>query len=161
MAKLEKYKKKRDFKKTSEPQGEEGIRNLARPIYLIQKHKASHLHFDLRLEIDGALKSWAVPKEPSSDPKIKRLAVHVEDHPLAYAAFHGTIPEGEYGAGTVEIWDRGTFENIKEKSLESQYHDGQLEIDLKGKKLKGPYVLVKTGAGKNWLFKKMLEQDGD
>lgn len=97
---------------------------------------------------------------PSTDPLVKRLAVQTEDHPLAYAAFEGMIPEGEYGAGKVEIWDRGTFENIKkEKSLNSQYRAGQLEVDLKGRRLKGAYVLIKTGPGKNWLLKKMRAEE--
>lgn len=155
MAKLTKYKKKRDFKKTPEPEGGLGIENLKRPIYLIQKHNAQNLHYDLRLEIDGTLKSWAVPKIPSSDPSIKRLAIETENHPLAYTNFTGTIPEGEYGAGKVEIWDQGSFGNIKSESLVAQYRGGQIEINLQGRKLKGGYVLIRTGPGKNWLFKKL------
>lgn len=149
---LEEYKKKRDFKKTREP-GEAvrssslavGRKNL---IYVIQKHNASHLHYDLRLEMDGVLKSWAVPKEPSADPAVKRLAVAVEDHPLGYEKFMGTIPAGEYGAGTVEIWDQGTYQ-LLEKS-EKAY-----SLEISGRKLKGLFYLVKLKPGediKNWLF---------
>lgn len=115
--------------------------------YVIHEHHASHLHWDLRLEHKGVLKSWAIPKEPSDDPKVKRLAIEVEDHELDYAKFEGTIPEGEYGAGKVEIWDSGTYEPVK-------FEKDSIEIDIHGKKLKGIYHLVrfkKTGP-KNWLF---------
>jgi DNA ligase D-like protein (predicted 3'-phosphoesterase) len=155
---LEEYKKKRDFKKTAEPEGTDGspaAKATSRMadgskslIYVIQKHNASHLHYDLRLEMDGVLKSWAVPKEPSSDPTVKRLAVAVEDHPLGYESFSGTIPEGEYGAGTVEIWDRGTYQ-LLEKS------DKAYSLEIIGKKFKGTFYLVKLKPGedkKNWLF---------
>jgi len=155
--KLEEYKQKRNFSKTPEPQDKADIEKLHHPIYLIQKHDASRLHYDFRLEIDGILKSWAIPKGPSRDPKVKRLAVETEDHPLAYASFSGKIPVGEYGAGTVVIWDRGTFKNIKTKSISAQYKDGQIEFQIRGRKLKGPYVLIKTG-GKNWIFKRMQEK---
>lgn len=156
---LTEYKKKRDFKKTSEPSADAAVEDFKRPIYLIQEHDASRLHYDLRLELDGVLKSFAVPKGPSDDPEVKRLAVQTEDHPLAYAAFHGTIPEGEYGAGTVKIWDRGTYENLKNQSLESQFNSGQVEIDIKGQKVKGAYVIFRTGRGKNWILKKMVEEN--
>lgn len=120
--------------------------------YVIQKHHASHLHWDLRLEHKGVLKSWAVPKEPSSDPKVKRLAVEVEDHKLGYEKFEGVIPEGEYGAGKVEIWDSGTYEPVK-------FEKDSIEVDIHGKKLKGPYHLVrfKNAGPKNWLFFKGKE----
>jgi len=116
-----------------------------RRIYVIQKHAATHLHFDLRLEMDGVLKSWAVPKEPSTLPSVKRLAVQVEDHPVEYASFEGTIPEGEYGAGKVEIWDKGTYKLIDRK-------EDKLIVEIDGAKLSGVYVLVRFKDKKNWLF---------
>ena len=140
---LEKYKKKRDFKKTSEPKAK--VKKSKKPIYVIQEHHASHLHWDLRLEFDGVLKSWAVPKKPSKDPKVRRLAVEVENHPIDYAKFEGTIPEGEYGAGEVKIWDEGTFE-VENRKV------NKIIFKIKGKKLKGNYVLVKFKPPKNWLF---------
>jgi DNA ligase D-like protein (predicted 3'-phosphoesterase) len=140
---LDTYKKKRNFEKTTEPSGQE-IKKDGH-VFVIQKHSASHLHWDLRLEMDGVLRSWAVPKEPSSDPTVKRLAVMVEDHPLEYAKFEGTIPEGNYGAGTVEMWDGGTFEMIEKT-------DKGYVFRLNGRKLKGTYVLFKFKPPKNWLF---------
>jgi len=119
------------------------------PIFVIHKHFASHLHWDLRLEMDGVLKSWAVPKEPPMTKSVKRLAIQVEDHSLNYADFEGEIPEGNYGAGKVEIWDNGTYELIEKSNKE-------IKIVLHGKKLKGKFVLVKTKygkqKGKSWLF---------
>ena len=145
------YRKKRDLKKSGEPEPSVKSSNK-RLIYVIQKHYASHLHWDLRLEIDGVLKSWAIPKEPPAKEGIKRLAIQVEDHPLDYAKFHGIIPEGNYGAGKVEIWDKGTYE-ILEENLKS------MKIRIHGKKLKGDYALVKTHYGnkpsKSWLFFKI------
>jgi DNA ligase D-like protein (predicted 3'-phosphoesterase) len=140
---LNEYRKKRDFQKTTEPKGD--VAAGERRIYVIQKHAASHLHFDLRLEMDGVLKSWAVPKEPSTLPSVKRLAVQVEDHPVEYASFEGTIPEGEYGAGTVEIWDKGTYKLIDRK-------EDKLIVEIDGAKLSGAYVLVRFKDEKNWLF---------
>lgn len=121
------------------------------PIFVIHKHAASHLHYDLRLEMDGVLKSWAVPKEPPEEAGIKRLAVQVDDHPLEYAKFHGTIPEGMYGAGKVEIWDSGKYELIEQTG-------NKIIFLLHGKKLKGKYSLIRfTKSGeKNWLFFKSL-----
>jgi DNA ligase D-like protein (predicted 3'-phosphoesterase) len=140
---LSEYWRKRDFQKTTEPKGE--IKLSDERIYVIQKHAATRLHFDLRLEMDGVLKSWAIPKEPSTLPDVKRLAVQVEDHPVEYASFEGTIPEGEYGAGRVEIWDRGTFKLIDRK-------ENKLIVEINGAKLSGAYVLVRFKDEKNWLF---------
>jgi bifunctional non-homologous end joining protein LigD len=165
---LKEYKNKRDFAKTTEPRGLKKVKlkhpyfakaTKGRPIYVIQKHNASHLHYDLRLEINGVLKSWAVPKGPSLDPEVKRLAIQTEDHPIDYADFEGVIPEG-YGAGTVKVWDIGTFKNLKpDQSIEQDYENGKLELYLEGKKLKGAFVLFKThlpgNAKANWLLKKM------
>jgi len=145
---LKEYKSRRDFSKTEEPLEEVKPSNQKSGIYVIQKHKASHLHYDLRLEMDGVLKSWAVPKEPPQEPNMKRLAVKTEDHPIEYADFEGVIPEGEYGAGKVEIWDRGTFEPIDIK-------EDKIIFKIKGKKLKGDYCLIKLKPKtdlKNWLF---------
>lgn len=120
-------------------------------IFVVHKHAATHLHYDLRLEIDGILKSWAVPKGPSTNPSDKRLAVLVEDHELEYANFQGTIPEGMYGAGKVEIYDKGTYELIKNET-------DKIEFELKGKKLKGIWVLIRMkGQQKNWLLIKKAE----
>jgi len=140
---LEEYRKKRSFMRTAEPKGEleTGVGN----IYVIQKHVATRLHYDLRLEMDGVLKSWVVPKEPPFQSGIKRLAVQVEDHPVEYADFEGIIPEGEYGAGTVEIWDCGTYKLIDRK-------EDKLIVDIIGNKLKGNYVLVRFKGDKKWLF---------
>jgi DNA ligase D-like protein (predicted 3'-phosphoesterase) len=140
---LNEYWKKRDFQKTSESKGE--LKMSEERIYVIQKHDASHLHFDLRLEMDGVLKSWAVPKEPPVVQGVKRLAVQVEDHPVSYASFEGIIPEGEYGAGTVEIWDKGTYRLINRKET-------KLIVEINGAKLKGAYVLVRLKDAKSWLF---------
>lgn len=143
---LEKYKAKRKFDKTSEPEGE--VKKSEGKLYVIQRHMAKKMHWDLRLEKDGVLKSWAVPKEPPIEEGVKRLAVAVEDHPVDYGSFAGTIPEGQYGAGTVEIWDKGSYEVEK-------WNDKEIIIDIHGKKLQGKYVLIKTkfGGSKNsWLF---------
>ena len=144
---LKKYKKKRNLKKSDEPKA---ITKKYRKklIYMIHKHYARNLHWDLRLEMNRVLKSWAVPKQPPQTKGTKRLAIQVEDHPIEYAKFKGTIPEGNYGAGKVEIWDNGTYE-LKNKDSK------KIEIKLHGKKLKGNYVLIKTGYGakkKAWLF---------
>jgi DNA ligase D-like protein (predicted 3'-phosphoesterase) len=114
-------------------------------IYVIQRHDASHLHYDLRLEMEGVLKSWAIPKEPPVKSGIKRLAVEVDDHPIEYAVFEGAIPEGEYGAGTVEMWDNGSYRLLERE-------DNKLAIDIKGKKLSGVYYLIRLKDRNNWLF---------
>ncbi|MDE1925104.1 MAG: hypothetical protein KGH79_02905 [Patescibacteria group bacterium] len=120
------------------------------PIFVVQKHRARQLHYDFRLEWDGVLKSWTVPKGPPRARGGRNLAVMVEDHPYAYAKFHGTIPEGQYGAGTVEIWDKGTYESFG--SLASGLRQGHITFILHGKKLKGEYALIKFRGPKNWLL---------
>jgi bifunctional non-homologous end joining protein LigD len=164
---LAEYRRKRDFARTAEPRG--GRRKRAPKLaYVIQKHAASHLHFDLRLELDGVMKSWAVPKGPSLDPAVKRLAMQVEDHPIEYNAFEGTIPKGEYGGGTVMIWDRGTYEYGGDDALEGEaglregYRRGDFKFVLHGKRLKGSWVLVRTRRGDpkraQWLLIKHRDE---
>jgi bifunctional non-homologous end joining protein LigD len=137
---LEEYNRKRDFDRTREPPGQVG-RTAGGDSFVIQKHAASRLHYDFRLELDGVLLSWSVPKGPSLDPTVKRLAVHVEDHPLAYAAFEGLIPKGQYGGGTVMLWDRGTWAPLGD--ARAMLAAGNLKFSLKGEKLSGKYALVK------------------
>jgi bifunctional non-homologous end joining protein LigD len=149
---IKKYNTKRDFNKTLEPLGkkEKSVKSSS-PIFVIQKHAASHLHYDFRLEINGVLKSWAIPKGPCLDPQVKRLAVQVEDHPLPYGSFEGIIPKGQYGGGTVMLWDKGTWEEIKEPK--KGVHKGNLSFILKGKKLKGKWELIQIKSDpKNWLL---------
>jgi DNA ligase D-like protein (predicted 3'-phosphoesterase) len=145
---LEEYRRRRKFDKTPEPAGV--VRGGERNRFVLQKHQASHLHYDFRLEMGGVLKSWAVPKGVPEAPGVRRLAVQTEDHPVEYIDFEGNIPEGEYGAGTVEMWDKGTFRLDRESPEE-------LEFDLQGQKLSGAYVLVHTD-GKNWLLIKRKEK---
>ncbi len=162
---LEAYKKKRNFSKTPEPPPRSG-RPHRRPIFVVQEHHASRLHYDFRLQAEGVLKSWAVPKEPSLDPSVKRLAVRVEDHPLEYAEFSGEIPEGQYGSGIVKMWDRGTYENLLASKAPSHtisegIEAGHLEVALHGRKLRGAFALVRMrGGGKkeNWLLFKMKDK---
>src|SRR5690348_9103037 len=145
---LEKYKAKRNFTKTPEPAGSAEVARRAAAkksarFFCVQKHLASHLHYDFRLEYDGVLKSWAVPKGPSLDPSVKRLAMHVEDHPVEYGSFEGIIPQGEYGGGTVMLWDRGDWEPVG--NPHEDYRSGRLKFKLHGEKLRGQWMLVRTG----------------
>src|ERR1700719_673207 len=170
--KLRTYRAKRDFTRTVEPSGENKIFPSKRPRFVIQKHDTSRLHYDLRLELDGVFKSWAVTKGPSLDPHDKRLAVEVEDHPLDYGDFEGTIPEGQYGGGTVQIWDRGYWEYEGSGSPEEALRQGELKFKLGGQRLKGSWVLVRMrgdkfkGKRNSWLLIKHRDEfaregDGD
>ena len=152
MASLNEYKKKRKFDKTPEP-GPTKKRTKSGHIFVVQKHRATQLHYDFRLEADGVLKSWAVPKGPSLDPKVKRLAMQVEDHPVDYAKFEGVIPEGEYGGGTVMVWDYGTYEPENTDNVSEALRKGELKFTLNGEKLKGSWVLVRT-RDRQWLLMK-------
>jgi bifunctional non-homologous end joining protein LigD len=155
---LEKYRQKRNFRVSPEPSGKSDAAtgSTSHLLYVIQKHRASQLHYDFRLEFNGALLSWAIPKGPSLDPSVKRLAMQVEDHPLEYGSFEGVIPEGEYGGGTVMVWDSGEW--IPETpDVETALKKGELKFTLLGKKLRGSWVLVRTrGFGskpdKSWLL---------
>lgn len=145
---LEEYRRKRDFSRTAEPRGG-SVSARHKLAFVIQKHAASHLHYDLRLELDGVMKSWAVPKGPSLDPSIKRLAMEVEDHPIEYNTFEGTIPQGEYGGGTVMLWDRGSYtyggsDPDPLEGLRNGHRKGDFKFILQGKRLKGSWVLVRT-----------------
>jgi bifunctional non-homologous end joining protein LigD len=160
------YKKKRNFKETSEPGGVTK-KSDSKLIFVVQRHKASRLHYDFRLELDGVLKSWAVPKGPSMNPKDKRLAMMVEDHPYDYKDFEGVIPEGNYGAGIVELWDHGTYSDIDnssfkeaEKNLRKGLKSGDFKFKLFGKKLKGEFVLVKLKGKEDnsWLLIKHRDE---
>ncbi|MFH1328944.1 MAG: DNA polymerase ligase N-terminal domain-containing protein [Candidatus Bathyarchaeota archaeon] len=143
---LEEYHRRRNFNKTNEPKGGEKLRKDDKLIYVIQKHDASHLHYDLRLEMSGVLKSWAIPKEPPFEPEVKRLAVQVEDHPLDYSKFEGTIPPRQYGAGKVETWDRGTYDVL---AMEPR----KIIVYIHGSKIRGAYCLIQLKQdSKNWLF---------
>ncbi len=175
MPPLEEYRRKRDFGRTGEPEpqepkGDEEDEHRAR-VFVIQLHDATRLHYDFRLEVDGVLKSWAVPKGPSLSPKDRHLAVMVEDHPLEYAAFEGVIPEGEYGAGPVIVWDGGTYRNLKQEdpnhppqTMAEGLEGGHATVWLEGKKLRGGFALVHTGSGKdekNWMLVKMRDAEAD
>src|SRR5215472_10948531 len=158
---LEAYRKKRDPERTTEPFGGAVAAKPAPAAdtgpalrFIVQEHWARNLHFDLRLELDGVLKSWAVPKGPSVRAEEKRLAVHVEDHPLEYANFEGVIPSGNYGAGSVIVWDRGTYRSFKPESVRELYERGLLELELFGHKLGGKWTLVRTRGDKQWLLLK-------
>lgn len=157
---LKEYRRKRDFQRTPEPQGDHNT--SAGNSFVVQKHAASRLHYDFRLELDGVLKSWAVPKGPSYDPSVKALAVHVEDHPIEYGSFEGIIPKGEYGGGTVMLWDRGTWE--PEGDPARDYRKGKLTFRLDGEKLHGRWALIRMGgrgkdSDRNWLLKKVDDEE--
>ncbi|WP_185226370.1 DNA polymerase ligase N-terminal domain-containing protein [Chryseobacterium indologenes] len=163
---LKDYQKKRKFDETSEPKGKTK-KSKNKLIFVIQRHAATRLHYDFRLEMEGVLKSWAVPKGPSLDPNDKRLAMMVEDHPYDYKDFEGNIPEGNYGAGQVEVWDSGTYEPLDEnsklsdeKELLKELHAGSLKFVLHGKKLKGEFALVKMKNSENnaWLLIKHKDE---
>ncbi|HEX2594056.1 MAG TPA: DNA polymerase ligase N-terminal domain-containing protein [Rhizomicrobium sp.] len=141
MARLSLYNKKRDFTVTKEPPGKIGRAKGNR--FVIQRHAATRLHYDLRLELDGVYKSWAVTKVPSVDPAVKRLAVEVEDHPLDYGTFEGTIPGGEYGGGTVQLWDRGTWAPKLDQSVHEDLRNGHLKIELDGERMHGGWALIR------------------
>lgn len=172
---LAEYERKRDFSKTSEPSSQpkrRGKRSPKRrhPRFTIQKHAATSLHYDLRLEVDGVLASWAIPKGPSTNPADKRLAMRTEDHPMEYLEFEGVIPKGEYGAGPVIVWDRGVFENISETrsgeklTLTDALEKGDIKVFLLGEKIRGPYALVRTsdtGEREQWLLIKKRGEGAD
>jgi bifunctional non-homologous end joining protein LigD len=164
--KLEVYERKRHFDVTPEPPPD-GARPRRRgaPSFMVHKHHARRLHYDLRLEMDGVLASWAVPKGPSYDPAVRRLAVETEDHPLAYGAFEGRIPDGEYGAGDSLIWDRGTWETVPPGQAAPMKAKGHIELELRGEKLRGRWHLVRTGGGgagkASWILFKAKDEVAD
>ena len=167
--KLSEYRKKRNLKKTPKPGGKPN-KSSQKNRFVIQMHDASTLHYDFRLEVNGMLKSWSVPKGLSTDPKEKRLAIQTEDHPLDYANFEGIIPEDNYGAGAVMIWDKGTYHNLKENedaqeniSMENSLTDGHATFWLEGEKIKGGYALIQTKkrSDDQWLLIKMDDEEAD
>lgn len=161
---LQEYRKKRDFRSTPEPDGNGGFKKNT-PLFVVQKHEASSLHYDFRLEVDGVLKSWAVPKGPSTDPRQKRLALPTEDHPLEYADFEGVIPEDEYGGGVVMVWDRGEYQGINENgtTMHQALDKGKVKVRLNGSKLQGGYALIRTNTGSDerWLLIKEKDDAAD
>jgi DNA ligase D-like protein (predicted 3'-phosphoesterase) len=175
--KLKEYERKRDFGKTAEPSGKkkgaatkQGKAKRRHPRFSIQKHAATSLHYDLRLEVDGVLASWAVPKGPSLDPRDKRLAMRTEDHPMQYLEFEGVIPKGEYGGGPMIVWDRGVYENISKTrrgdplTMEEALEKGDIKVFLLGEKVRGPYALVRTskpGDREQWLLIKKKGEGAD
>jgi bifunctional non-homologous end joining protein LigD len=164
---LEEYRRRRKFSKTPEPAGRERPTDYER-IFVVQKHAARRLHYDVRLAINGVLASWAVPRGPSMNPADKRLAIRTEDHPLEYADFEGVIPEGQYGAGTVMVWDRGQYEPKDGVAPEEHLARGKIDVILHGKKLRGGFTLVRTGGrsaepdkGRRWLLVKHRDRYAD
>lgn len=165
---LQQYRRKRDFRRSGEPPARRGTRGKGPPRFVVQKHAASSLHYDFRLEADGVLKSWAVPKGPSLDPAERQLAMATEDHPSDYATFEGVIPKGQYGAGTVEVWDAGTYENRTERNgkpvpVEQAIESGHVSVWLDGHKLRGGFTLTRTQTGKRqaWLLVKKRDEAAD
>jgi DNA ligase D-like protein (predicted 3'-phosphoesterase) len=167
---LDSYRRKRNSGKSREPAGDSRTAEAGGRRFVIQKHDARRLHYDLRLEVDGVLKSWAVPKGPSTDPSDKRMAIMTEDHPLDYADFEGVIPKDEYGGGTVLIWDRGDYDNLRAEkqkpvSMAASLEDGKVEFRLHGAKLSGAYVLTRIEGGNEekskWLLIKMRDDAAD
>lgn len=164
---LEEYRRKRNFTKTPEPAGP--VRSSGRRrLFVVQKHAASRLHYDFRLAVNGVLVSWAMPKGPSMNPADKRLAIRTEDHPLQYADFEGVIPEGQYGAGTVMVWDKGTYKPEGGLAADEQVAHGKIDIVLHGHKLRGGFTLIQTGTppadldqGKRWLLIKHRDECAD
>ena len=170
---LAEYERKRDFSRTKEPAGGRKAKGKAKrkhPRFAFQKHSATSEHYDLRLEVDGVLASWAIPKGPSLDPRDKRLAMRTEDHPLEYLEWEGVIPEGEYGAGPMIVWDRGVFQNISETrageamDLATAIGKGDVKLFMLGEKIKGAYALVRTGPPSDrekWLMIKKRDEGAD
>jgi len=154
---LEEYKRKRRFHETPEPEGK--VKKSAGSSFVIQKHRATRLHYDFRLEMEGVLRSWAIPKGPSFNPAEKRLAVLTEDHPMDYGGFEGIIPKGNYGAGNVIVWDNGTYEMVDPETPEKGWAKGKFHFVLKGKKLHGEWVLVRGSRDeKQWIFFKVRDK---
>jgi len=165
---LEEYRRKRKFSKTPEPPGRVGRGSGRNRIFVVQKHDATRLHYDFRLEMNGVLASWAVPKGPSLNPAVKRLAIRTEDHPIEYADFEGLIPEGDYGAGTVMVWDKGTYSPDGNLSPGRQLAKGEIKVVLHGKKLRGGFVLLcpgrplaEPGSKTRWLLIKRRDDYAD
>ena len=165
---LDEYRRKRKFSATPEPPGRVRRGSARKLIFVVQKHDASRLHYDFRLEINGVLASWAVPKGPSLDPAVKRLAIRTEDHPIEYADFEGLIPKGQYGAGSVMLWDKGTYLPDGDLSPEQQLAKGEIKVVLQGKKLRGGFVLIRPsgrladpGKKTRWLLIKRRDDYAD
>jgi bifunctional non-homologous end joining protein LigD len=158
---LDEYRAKRDFKNTPEPPPPNESTAVAKNYFCVQRHDATRLHYDFRLEVDGVLKSWAVPKGPSLDPAVRHFAAHVEDHPIDYGGFEGNIPAGNYGAGSVMLWDRGTFELLGDAPAAEQLARGDFKFRLHGEKLNGAFALVHMkgrGKGNEWLLIKKRDE---
>jgi bifunctional non-homologous end joining protein LigD len=158
---LEEYRAKRDFENTPEPRPLKKSTSAAKNYFCVQRHDATRLHYDFRLEVDGVLKSWAVPKGPTLDPSVRHFAAHVEDHPMDYGGFEGTIPAGNYGAGSVMLWDRGTFELLGDAPAAEQLARGDFKFRLHGEKLNGSFAIVHMkgrGKGNEWLLIKKRDE---